>query len=221
LNKNNSLGNDNNRNSRHNSNSRHGSNRNSRHGATTAVTEKLFIPSLQLKVSDNVMEQRYTVAVIGDTNTGKSIILTGGFTKEYMPTVGATLSQWTPTTNYGVVTFDLLETNDLSTVNAIDGALIFFDVQSRESYNNLSHWRDAVRACAADAEVVKVDIKGRVVRSRYVAFALTQTYYDISAKSNYNYEKPIWNLSRSQQWNRQLSASSQTCAFESDSHIET
>ena len=98
-----------------------------------------------------------------------------------------------------------------------------FDVTSRVTYKNVPNWhRDLVRVCENIPIVLcgnKVDIKDRKVKAKsivfhrkknlqvivwfitplldvFTSFALNSQYYDISAKSNYNFEKPFLWLAR-------------------------
>jgi GTP-binding nuclear protein Ran len=76
-----------------------------------------------------------------------------------------------------------------------------FDVTSRITYKNIPKWyKDLTRICENIPIVLvgnKVDQKDRKVRARQITFHRTRNlqYYDISAKSNYQYEKPfLWIL---------------------------
>ena len=78
-------------------------------------------------------------------------------------------------------------------------AIIMFDVTSRITYKNVPNWhRDLVRVCDNIPIVLcgnKVDIKDRKVKAKLITFHRKKNlqYYDISAKSNYNFEKPfLW-----------------------------
>jgi len=81
-------------------------------------------------------------------------------------------------------------------------AIIMFDVTSRLTYNNVERWyRDLVRVCENIPIVLcgnKVDVKDRKVKARTITFHRKKNlqYYDISAKSNYNFEKPFLWLAR-------------------------
>ncbi len=104
-------------------------------------------------------------------------------------------------------------------------AIIMFDVTSRITYKNVPTWhKDLVRVCENIPIVLcgnKVDIKDRKVKAKAITFhrkknlqvniifliILKDTgsltiplnffkYYDISAKSNYNFEKPFLWLAR-------------------------
>lgn len=77
-----------------------------------------------------------------------------------------------------------------------------FDVTSRITYKNVPNWhRDLVRVCENVPIVLcgnKVDIKERKVKAKAITFHRKKNlqYYDISAKSNYNFEKPFLWLAR-------------------------
>eukprot|EP01118_Nematostelium_gracile_P010223 TRINITY_DN3503_c0_g1_i1.p1 TRINITY_DN3503_c0_g1~~TRINITY_DN3503_c0_g1_i1.p1 ORF type:complete len:129 (-),score=45.54 TRINITY_DN3503_c0_g1_i1:176-562(-) len=77
-----------------------------------------------------------------------------------------------------------------------------FDVTSRMTYKNVPNWhRDLVRVCENIPIVLcgnKVDIKDRKVNPKQITFHRKKNlqYYDISAKSNYNFEKPFLWLAR-------------------------
>lgn len=77
-----------------------------------------------------------------------------------------------------------------------------FDVTSRITYKNVPNWhRDLVRVCENIPIVLtgnKVDVKERKVKAKAITFHRKKNlqYYDISAKSNYNFEKPFLWLAR-------------------------
>ena len=81
-------------------------------------------------------------------------------------------------------------------------AIIMFDVTSRITYKNVPNWhRDLVRVCETIPIVLvgnKVDVKERKVKAKQITFHRKKNlqYYDISAKSNYNFEKPFLWLAR-------------------------
>jgi len=80
--------------------------------------------------------------------------------------------------------------------------MIFFDVTARMTYKNVPNWhRDFVRV-VPDAPIVlcgnKVDVKERALKAKNITFHRKKNlqYYEISAKSNYNFEKPFLYLIR-------------------------
>jgi GTP-binding nuclear protein Ran len=80
-------------------------------------------------------------------------------------------------------------------------AIMMFDVTSRITYKNIPKWyKDLTRICENIPIVLvgnKVDQKDRKVKARQITFHRSKNlqYYDVSAKSNYQYEKPfLWIL---------------------------
>jgi GTP-binding nuclear protein Ran len=74
-----------------------------------------------------------------------------------------------------------------------DAGLIMFDVTSRLTYRHLGKWyTDLARVCDQIPVVIcgnKVDVKDRKVKPRDITFHRKKNlqYYDLSAKSNYNF----------------------------------
>ena len=77
-----------------------------------------------------------------------------------------------------------------------------FDVTSRISYKSVPNWhRDLTRVCENIPIVLvgnKVDMKDRKVKAKTITFHRRRNlaYFDLSAKSNYNFEKPFLYLAR-------------------------
>lgn len=78
-----------------------------------------------------------------------------------------------------------------------------FDVCARITYSNVPKWyKDLTRVCETIPIVLvgnKVDVKDRKVKAKQITFHRKKNlqYYDISAKSNYQFEKPfVWLLRR-------------------------
>jgi GTP-binding nuclear protein Ran len=76
-----------------------------------------------------------------------------------------------------------------------------FDVTARITYKNVPKWyKDLVRVCDNIPIVLvgnKVDVKDRKVKAKQIIFHRKKglQYYDVSAKSNYQFEKPfVWLL---------------------------
>jgi len=115
------------------------------------------------------------------------------------------------TTNYGPILFKVWDTAGQEKFGGLrDGyyiqgqcAIIMFDVTSRMTYKNVPNWhRDIVRVCGDGIPIVicgnKVDVKDRKVKAKQITFHRKKNlqYYDISARSNYNFEKPFLYLAR-------------------------
>lgn len=76
-----------------------------------------------------------------------------------------------------------------------------FDVTSRITYKNVPKWyKDLTRVCDNIPIILignKVDVKDRKVKAKQIIFHRKKglQYYDVSAKSNYQFEKPfVWLL---------------------------
>ena len=113
-------------------------------------------------------------------------------------------------TNRGPIKFNVWDTAGQERFGGLrDGyyiqgqcAIVMFDVTSRITYKNVPNWhRDLTRVCENIPIVLtgnKVEIKDRKVKAKQITFHRKKNlqYYDISAKSNYNFEKPFLWLAR-------------------------
>ena len=81
-------------------------------------------------------------------------------------------------------------------------AIIMFDVTAMATYNNVDRWyRDLTRVCDNIPIILvanKVDVKDRQVTTKKVSFHRRKNlkYLEISAKSNFNIDKPYLELLR-------------------------
>jgi len=156
----------------------------------------------------------FKLILVGDGGTGKTTFvkrhLTGEFEKKYVATLGVEVRPLKFYTNCGPICFNVWDTAGQEKFGGLrDGyyiqgqaAIIMFDVTSRMTYKNVPNWhRDLVRVCENIPIVLcgnKVDIKDRKVKAKQITFHRKKNlqYYDISAKSNYNFEKPFLWLAR-------------------------
>lgn len=153
----------------------------------------------------------FKLVLVGDGGTGKTTFvkrhLSGEFEKKYIATVGVEVRPLLFHTNCGPIVFNVWDTagqekfGGLRDVYYVQGqcGIIMFDVTSRITYKNVPNWhRDLVRICENIPIVLcgnKVDVKERKVKPSQITFHRKKNlqYYDISAKSNYNFEKPfVW-----------------------------
>eukprot|EP00993_Chasmostoma_nieuportense_P003460 NODE_4174_length_830_cov_589.017070_g4016_i0.p1 GENE.NODE_4174_length_830_cov_589.017070_g4016_i0~~NODE_4174_length_830_cov_589.017070_g4016_i0.p1 ORF type:complete len:215 (-),score=49.60 NODE_4174_length_830_cov_589.017070_g4016_i0:122-766(-) len=153
----------------------------------------------------------FKLILVGDGGTGKTTFvkrhLTGEFEKKYIATIGVEVHPLTFHTNRGLICFNVWDTAGQEKFGGLrDGyyiqgncAIIMFDVTSRTTYKNVPNWyRDIVRVCENIPIVLtgnKVDVMERAVKAKQITFHRKRNlqYYDISAKSNYNFEKPfLW-----------------------------
>ncbi|XP_028396504.1 GTP-binding nuclear protein Ran-like [Dendronephthya gigantea] len=156
----------------------------------------------------------FKLVLCGDGATGKTTFVkrhkTGEFEKKYVATLGVEVHPLKFYTNRGVVQFNVWDTAGQEKFGGLrDGyyigahcAIILFDVTSRVTYKNVPNWhRDLIRVCENIPIVMcgnKCDVKDRKVKAKNITFHRKKNlqYYDISAKSNYNFEKPFLWLTR-------------------------
>jgi len=156
----------------------------------------------------------FKLILVGDGGVGKTTFvkrhLTGEFEKKYVATLGVEVHPLPFHTNRGPLKFNCWDTAGQEKFGGLrDGyyiqgqcAIIMFDVTSRITYKNVPNWhRDLVRVCENIPIVLcgnKVEIKDRKVKAKQIVFHRKKNlqYYDISAKSNYQFEKPFLWLAR-------------------------
>lgn len=153
----------------------------------------------------------FKLVLVGDGGTGKTTFvkrhLSGEFEKKYIATIGVEVHPLTFHTNCGPIVFNVWDTAGQEKFGGLrDGyyvqgqcGIIMFDVTSRITYKNVPNWhRDLTRVCENIPIVLcgnKVDVKERKVKAKQITFHRKKNlqYYDISAKCNYNFEKPfVW-----------------------------
>jgi GTP-binding nuclear protein Ran len=152
---------------------------------------------------------KFKLILVGDGGVGKTTFVkrhrTGEFEKKYVATMGVEVHPLKFHTNLGSVVFNCWDTAGQEKFGGLrDGyyiggqaAIIMFDVTGRVTYKSVPHWyKDLVRVCENIPIVLvgnKVDSKERKVKPRDIHFHRKKNlqYYDISAKSNYNFEKPF------------------------------
>ena len=153
----------------------------------------------------------FKLVMIGDGGVGKTTFvkrhLTGEFRKPYIPTKGAECSVIDFYTNYGMVRFHIWDTAGQEKFGNLrecyyigaNCAIIMFDLTSRQTYKNVPKWhKDLVKICEKIPIVLvgnKADVKERKLKARQINFHRKRSlqYFDVSAKSNYQFEKPfVW-----------------------------
>ncbi|WVY91677.1 hypothetical protein V8G54_037191 [Vigna mungo] len=158
----------------------------------------------------------FKLVIVGDGGTGKTTFvkrhLTGEFEKKYERKFthwifSLTVERFDSTAGIRLDRRSLvaseMDTSKPFGLN-IHGqcAIIMFDVTARLTYKNVPTWhRDLCRVCENIPIVLcgnKVDVKNRQVKAKQVTFHRKKNlqYYEISAKSNYNFEKPFLYLAR-------------------------
>ena len=160
------------------------------------------------------LQVQFKLVLVGEGVTGKTTFvkhhLTGELEK-YVATLGVEVHPLVFHTNRGQIKFTVWDTAGQEKFGGLRGgyyiqaqcAIIMFDVTSRVTYKNVPNWhRDLVLRVCENIPVVlcgnKVDIKDRKVKAKSIVFHQKKNfqYYDISAKSNYSFEKPFLWLAR-------------------------
>merc|ERR1719171_1515916 len=157
---------------------------------------------------------QFKCLLVGDGGVGKTTFVkrhvTGEFEKKYVATIGVEVHPLPFDTNRGRICFNVWDTAGQEKFGGLrDGyyiqgqcAIIMFDVTGRITYKNVPVWyRDLMRVCENIPIVLvgnKVDVKERKVKVKQINFHRKKNlnYYDISAKSNFNYEKPFLSLAK-------------------------
>ncbi|PAV23997.1 GTP-binding nuclear RAN [Pyrrhoderma noxium] len=165
-------------------------------------------------MTDTTAAATFKLVLVGDGGTGKTTFVkrhqTGEFEKKYIATLGVEVHPLKFSTNFGDICFNVWDTAGQEKFGGLrDGyyiqgqcGIIMFDVTSRITYKNVPNWhRDLVRVCENIPIVLcgnKVDVKERKVKTAAVTFHRKKNlqYFEISAKSNYNFEKPFLWLAR-------------------------
>lgn len=160
-------------------------------------------------------------AVVGEAGVGKSTFLgrhaTGEWNLIYRPTLdpAGKMTSLRFYTNYGLIVVNCVEFGGQLTSNGrqtlveteggFNGALAMFDVCSRVSYRAIPAY---VASVQADLPVAicgnKVDSRDRKVLAQNITYhrdlqlfrSGSMAYYEVSSKSNYQYERPFMFLIR-------------------------
>lgn len=168
-----------------------------------------------LAQNSNKYDAKYKLVLCGDGGTGKTTFvkrhLTGEFEKKYIATIGAEVHPMIFNTTRGKICLEVWDTAGQEKLSALrDGyyigaecGIIMFDVCNRITYKNVVTWYKALtRVCEGIPIVLvgnKVDVVDRKVKAKQILFPRKHgiQYYDISAKSNYQFEKPfLWLLKK-------------------------
>jgi GTP-binding nuclear protein Ran len=159
--------------------------------------------------------QTHKIIIVGDAGVGKTVFinrhLNGDFVKQYIATMGVEVNPMIFDTNRGLMCLNLWDCAGQEKFSGMGsgyftgakGAIVMFDVLSMVSYNNVDSWVNKIRKTCGDIPIIlcgnKVDIPQRKVKPKIINKHITlglHKYFDISARSNYNYDKPFLALLR-------------------------
>nr|ADI33960.1 Ran-like protein [Drosophila simulans] len=159
--------------------------------------------------SQEEVKATFKLILIGDGESGKTTFvkrhLTGEFNVQHNATLGVEVNHLLFHTNRGVFRFDVWDTAGHEMFDGLrDGyfirsqcAIIMFDTAKANTYNNVNRWhRDLVGVCGDIPIVIcgnKVDIMPKKSWKTCINFDRKSILYHIemSAKTNYNVEKPF------------------------------
>ncbi len=165
---------------------------------------------------------QFKIVMVGGGGVGKSAFLerhiSGGFRKHYQPTLGVEVHPMLFHTNYGPIKLNIWDCAGQEKFGGLrdgyylqaDGAIVMFAVDSKLSHREVPFWyRDVSRVAPSIPTVIcgnKVDLPERQVKIRDTTIhhklvdasgePIPAAYYELSAKSNHNFEKPILWLGR-------------------------
>jgi len=147
------------------------------------------------------------VALLGDRKVGKSALIqrhkTGEFLCRYTPTAGFKTTKLPFYTQVGLFVIEIVEATGDEMPDNVAAGLIMFDCMNRLSYENAPSYYLAFRKKNAVAPVVllgsKSDFGNLAVPARDIHHHVSWCVpvYQISSKSNYNFEKPFISIIRS------------------------
>ncbi len=157
--------------------------------------------------NNNVFQ--FKIVLLGDAGTGKTVyinrLLTGEFEKRYLATLGVEVTPLPFYTNKGKIEFSIWDCAGQEKYSGLkdgyyegaDLAIIFFDITNKLSFKNVDQWTKSFRnSCGNKIPIIlvgnKVDIRERKVKLRTINNKfINDWYFDISAKSNYNFNEPF------------------------------
>ena len=163
----------------------------------------------------------FSVLLVGAPGVGKTSFLkrhTGGeFLKQHTPTTGLTVERITFHTSKGKIVLHLWEVPDTFSSSLRDkcyaganAAIIMYSVTSRASYDAIEKYeQDIYQVCDTIPMVIvgnQCDAEREVIPKEVTIHReLELPYYEVSVKSNYNYQKPLMHILRALANDDQLS----------------
>jgi len=156
----------------------------------------------------------FKLVLVGDGGVGKTSLvkrhITGEFLSSYVPTLGVEVHSLRFSTSCGDIVFNVWDTAGQEKFGGLregyyvhaECCIVMFDVTSRITYQHVPKWIDDARRVCPDVPVVlvgnKVDSPERQIKATQITYHKKRNlpYYDLSVKSNFNFDKPFLNLAR-------------------------
>ena len=156
------------------------------------------------------MRTSYKIIVVGDAGVGKSAFLqrhrNGKFEEKYIASKSVLISPLYFQTNYGEILFLTWDCPCQEKIGGLreehwkgaDGVIVMFDWNSNSSCRNVSAWIPAVSSVVPNIPLIicgnKYDSPYRYITNR--RDLPNVKYYEVSAMSGYNLDKPFLDLAR-------------------------
>lgn len=145
----------------------------------------------------------FDVMIFGSRGVGKSAFLkrhlTGEFEPKHIPTEPYSKdTRLVFYTNYGEIAFNMIEASYMYD-DPIDALISFYSVTSFDSYLTALYWHRELQDNSMPRVTCgnKCDLPSVItIEQKMIMSEACSQYYDVSAKSNYNYEKPFLYLAR-------------------------
>ncbi|CAF2999841.1 unnamed protein product [Rotaria sp. Silwood2] len=181
---------------------------------------------------------QFKLILIGDGGVGKTTFvkrhIIGELEMKYASRLPFSVYPLHFYTNFGEIIFNVWDTAGQEKLGGVrDGyyiagqcAIIMFDVTSRITYRNVPQWhKDIIRICGNIPIVLcgnKIDVKDRKLKAKSITYhrKTNMKYYDISALSNYNLEKPFLWLAQKLAGNDDLQLVSQIPLIPPEIHLD-
>ncbi|CAF3801937.1 unnamed protein product [Rotaria sp. Silwood1] len=158
---------------------------------------------------ENVLQ--FKLILVGDGGVGKTTFvkrhLAGELEKKYEAAIGANVHPLNFYTSMGEIIFNVWDTVGQENIDGLPDdyytgaqcAIIMFDVTSSITYKNIANWYNNLMRVCENIPIVlcgnKVDVNDGKLQAESIIFHRkhNMNYYNISALSNYNFEKPfLW-----------------------------
>jgi GTP-binding nuclear protein Ran len=162
---------------------------------------------------DNI--STFKVCVIGDGGVGKTAFikrhLTGEFERKYVATLGVELHPLYFHTNQGPIRFNMWDCAGQEKYGGLrdgyyvkaDAFFVFASVDSNLSLNHVDFWIKEARRITPSVPIVlcfnKADVKEKKITPAHYNYFRNKyglPMYEVSARSNYNFEKPFLHLAK-------------------------
>jgi small GTP-binding protein len=166
-------------------------------------------------MANHKYDHLFKLLIIGESGVGKTCLLLrftdDSFTANHLTTIGIDFKIKIINLENKMIKLQIWDTAGQERFRTITktyykgahGIILTYDVTDETSFKNIKNWIKQIEQNAQN-NVCKVlvgnkcDVKERKVKPRQISFHRKKNlqYYDVSAKSNYNFEKPFLWLAR-------------------------